>query len=117
MGWTGLLPSTQGADAAGSITQAVASIGDLTVSANGTGEIVPVSRLASASSKQARWRAERRPGDGVKAGDVLARLQVNQTEAELADALASANLAVVIAQQALDELVCQLQIKHAPRRC
>ncbi len=104
-GLAGLLPSTQGADAAGSITQAVASTGDLTVSVNGTGELVPVSQVAL-GFQQAGTLSELNvaPGTAVKAGDVLARLQVNQTEAELADTLASANLAVVIAQQALDEL-------------
>lgn len=104
-GLAGLLPSTQGADAAGSITQAVAGTGDLTVSASGTGELVPVSQVAL-GFRQAGTLSELNvaPGAAVKAGDVLARLQVNQTEAELADTLASANLAVVIAQGTLEAL-------------
>jgi HlyD family secretion protein len=43
-------------------------------------------------------------GAQVKAGDVLARLQVNKTPSELAADLASAELDVIEAQQALDEL-------------
>ncbi len=104
-GFAGLLPSTQGVDAAGSITQAVASTGDLTVSASGTGELVPVSQVALGFRQAGRLsELNVAPGTAVKAGDVLARLQVNRTEAELANTLASANLEVVIAQGALEAL-------------
>jgi HlyD family secretion protein len=43
-------------------------------------------------------------GDQVSAGDVLARLRVSKTEAQLAADIASAELSVVESQQALDAL-------------
>jgi HlyD family secretion protein len=101
----GLDVFTRQAEAVKSITQAVASKSDITVSVNGSGEIVPVSEV-SLGFQQAGELAELNvaPGDEVNAGDVLARLQVNRTQAELADALATAQYNVVVTQQALDDL-------------
>ena len=103
-GLDGILSSNQ-SDTETSITQAVASTGDLTVSANGTGEIVPVSEVAL-GFQQAGVLAELAvaPGDKVKAGDVLARLQANRTPAQQAEVLATAEYNAVVAQMALDEL-------------
>ncbi len=80
-------------------------MGDITVSASGVGEIVPVSEV-SLGFQQAGELVELdvQPGDTVKAGEVLARLQVNRSEAELAAALAAAQYNRIVAQQALDDL-------------
>ena len=113
-GWDGLAAS-RSADSTSSITQAVASMGDITVSASGTGEIVPVSEV-SLGFQQAGELAELnvQPGDWVKAGDVLARLQVDRSQAELAAALAAAQYNLVVAQQALDDLYASAD--HAEHR-
>jgi HlyD family secretion protein len=109
-GLVSLLPSTQQSSASSDITTAVASTGDLTVSASGTGELVPVSEV-ELGFEQGGVLAEVNvaAGDEVKAGDVLARLQVNQSAAELEDALASAKYNVIFAQQALDSLYSNAQ--------
>ncbi len=103
-GWDGLAAS-RSADSTSSITQAVASVGEITVSASGTGEIVPVSEV-SLGFQQAGELAELnvQPGDWVKAGDVLARLQVDRSQAKLAATFAAAQYDLVVAQQALDDL-------------
>jgi HlyD family secretion protein len=99
------LTASRPADNTSGITQSVASMGDITVSASGSGEIVPVSEV-SLGFQQDGELAELnvKVGDQVKAGDVLARLQVNRSEAQLADALATARYNLVVAQQALDDL-------------
>jgi HlyD family secretion protein len=114
----GLLPgasaAAQSSAQATEIPQAQARLGSLTVSTNGTGQLVPVSEV-SIGFKQAGVLTELdvSEGDQVKAGDVLARLQVDQTPAQLADALATAKLNVVNAQQALDQLYTDAEVNTA----
>lgn len=97
--------SPQQDEAESHITQAIATNGDLTVSVSGVGELVAVSEV-DLGFQQGGVLAELlvAPGDAVKSGDILARLQVNHSQSELAASLASAELAAILAQQALDDL-------------
>jgi multidrug efflux pump subunit AcrA (membrane-fusion protein) len=51
-------------------------------------------------------------GDEVKAGDVLARLQTKDSEEDIAAAISDAELAVIQAQQSLDELYANADISR-----
>jgi HlyD family secretion protein len=83
----------------------VAHTGDLTLSVSGSGELVSVSEAGLGFQEKGELvELNVHVGDQVQAGDVLARLQIDQTAAELAANLASAELEVLSAQQNLDQL-------------
>ncbi|MFL7870530.1 MAG: HlyD family efflux transporter periplasmic adaptor subunit [Anaerolineales bacterium] len=88
-----------------SVETAVARIGDLSVFASGTGQVTS-SQETSLSFDESGTLSEIlvNIGDQVSAGDVLARLRVRKSEAQLAAEIAAAELAVVKNQQALDAL-------------
>ncbi len=52
-------------------------------------------------------------GDEVKAGQVLARMQIDKTPAEHAAEIASAELAVVRVQQDLEQIYSNAQMEAA----
>jgi HlyD family secretion protein len=93
---------------------AVARRGSLTVTANGTGSLVSESETDLGFSQGGVITdIYVAPGDHVKAGDRLARLQIDKTTAQLEANLAAAQLAVVAAQQKLDDLYANAQVQRA----
>jgi HlyD family secretion protein len=96
------------------VQTAVARSGDLTVFATGAGQVVPTSEV-NLGFDEAGTLSELlvKVGGQVQAGEVLARLETNQTEDEIALALAEAELNVLSAQQALDEVYDSVQIDSA----
>jgi multidrug efflux pump subunit AcrA (membrane-fusion protein) len=96
------------------VQTAVARSGDLTVFATGAGQVVPASEV-NLGFDQAGTLSELlvKVGDQVKTGDVLARLETNQTEDEIALAQAEAELDVLTAQQALDDIYASIQLDTA----
>ena len=87
------------------IQGAVARTGDLILSVSGSGELVSVSEPGLSFQEQGELvELNVHVGDQVQTGDVLARLQIDQTAAELAANLTSAELEVLRAQQNLDQL-------------
>jgi RND family efflux transporter MFP subunit len=96
------------------IQQAVARIGDLTVSVSGTGELAPAATSALSFPEEGLLVEMRaKTGDEVQAGDLLARLQIDKTPTEHAAEMASAELAVLQAEQALQALSESAQIEAA----
>lgn len=87
------------------IQGAVARTGDLILSVSGSGELVSVSEAGLSFQEQGELvELNVHVGDQVQTGDVLARLQIDQTAAELAANLTNAELEVLRAQQSLDQL-------------
>jgi HlyD family secretion protein len=93
---------------------AVARRGSLTITASGTGSLVAGAQT-NLGFPQAGVLTDLyvAPGDQVKAGERLARLQVNKTAAELAADVAGAQLAVISAQQKLDGLYSDARVQTA----
>ena len=97
-----------------SIQQATARRGDLRVTVSGSGTLEPVSSLDLSFQENGELLTMNvRAGDVIKAGDVLARLKLDRTPGQHASDLADAQLAVVKAQQALDELNANAQLTSA----
>ncbi len=96
------------------IQTAVARNGDLTVFATGAGQVVPETEV-NLGFDEAGTLAELlvTVGDQVQAGQVIARLETDQSEDEIALALAEAELNVLTAQQALDDIYDSIQIDAA----
>ena len=97
-----------------SIQQATARRGDLRVTVSGSGTLEPASSLDLSFQENGELLTMNvRAGDVIKAGDVLARLKLDRTPGQHASDLADAQLAVVKAQQALDELNANAQLTSA----
>jgi HlyD family secretion protein len=96
------------------VQTAVARSGDLTVFATGAGQVIPAS-VVNLGFDEAGALSEVlvKIGDQVQPGEVLARLETNQTEDEIALALAEAELNVIIAQQSLDDVYDSVQVDTA----
>jgi multidrug efflux pump subunit AcrA (membrane-fusion protein) len=96
------------------IQTAVARSGDLTVFATGAGQVVPESEVNLGFDENGTL-AELlvKIGDQVQVGQVLARFETNQSEEDIALALAEAELNVLTAQQALDDIYDSIQIDTA----
>ncbi len=96
------------------IQQAVARTGDLTISASGSGELVPASSVdLSFQHSGTVLELNVNVGDQVQAGDVLATLQIDLSVTEREAELAGAQLQVLLAQQNLDQLYQDAQIEAA----
>ena len=96
------------------IQAAVSRTGDLTLSVSGSGELVSVSEAKLGfQDKGELVELNVNIGDQVQTGDVLARLQIDQTSVELAANLANAELEVLRAQQKLDQLYENAQMAAA----
>lgn len=96
------------------IQQAVARTGDLTISTGGSGELVPASSVdLSFQHSGIILEMNVNVGDQVQAGDVLAKLQIDQSVTEREADLAGAQLQVILAQQSLDQLYKTAQIEAA----
>lgn len=96
------------------IQRTVARSGELTVSVSGSGELVPASTTElSFQDRGELVELNVKVGDEVGAGDVLALLELDRTPAELQADIAGAELAVVRAQQNLDQLYKNAQLDAA----
>lgn len=96
------------------IQEAIARIGDLSVLVSGSGELVPVSTTALGFQDTGELlEVNVKIGDEVEEGDIVARLQIDQTAAKLAANLASAELEILRAQQNLDQLYENAQFAAA----
>lgn len=90
---------------------AVASRGDLSIIASGTGSIVPRQQIGVGFDESGTLiELNVQEGDQVKAGDILARLQTNDSSETIAAQVADAELAVVQAQNSLDDLYANAEI-------
>jgi len=99
------------------VQTAVARSGDLTVFATGAGQVIPASEV-NLGFDEAGTLAQLLVtiGDQAKMGDVLARLETNQSEDEIALVLAEAELNVLTAQQALQAVAeAEEDVKQAER--
>jgi multidrug efflux pump subunit AcrA (membrane-fusion protein) len=93
---------------------AIAQTGDLTVLASGTGQLVALDETNLQFDENGTLiELLVNAGDEVSEGDILARLRVNKTEAQLAAEIAAAELAVLEDQQALDSLYSDAKINAA----
>ena len=93
---------------------AVASRGDLVVFASGTGEVVPLQETTLSFDEQGTLvEILVGVGDQVATGEVLARLRVNKSGAQLAADIAQAKLTVLENQQALDSLYADAEVQAA----
>jgi multidrug efflux pump subunit AcrA (membrane-fusion protein) len=93
---------------------AVARIGDLTLSVSGTGELVAVSETGLGFQDYGELvELNVHIGDQVQAGEVLARLHIDQSPAERAANLTNTELEVLKAQLNLDQLYDSAQIASA----
>ncbi|MDI6695018.1 MAG: efflux RND transporter periplasmic adaptor subunit [Anaerolineales bacterium] len=90
---------------------AVARLGDLTIIASGTGSVVPASEIALGFDDSGTLiELNVVVGDKVKAGQTLARLQTKDTPESIQASIADAELAVIQAQNALNELYANAEI-------
>jgi HlyD family secretion protein len=93
---------------------AVAQTGDLTIVASGSGEIIPDSEIGLTFDQSGVVvDVLVNVGDQVEVGDVLARLKIDRTQAELRSEIAGAELAYVQAQRDLDALYRESEIQAA----
>jgi multidrug efflux pump subunit AcrA (membrane-fusion protein) len=84
---------------------AVASTGELVVSASGAGQVIPATEVSIGFDESGTLSEILvSVGEKVQAGQALARLQTDRTEEEVSLAVAQAELDVLTAQQALDEI-------------
>jgi RND family efflux transporter MFP subunit len=96
------------------VQTSVARTGSLVVSASAAGKIIPATEISSGFDENGvLTEVLISVGDKVQTGDVLARLETDQTEEEIALALAEARLNVLTAQQALDDLYANAQVEAA----
>ncbi len=93
---------------------AVATQGDLVIFASAAGSVVPSAEL-SLGFEESGTVSEIlvSVGEEIEAGQVLARLQTDQTEEAIAVNLANAELAVLTAQQELDQIGSNHQMNAA----
>ena len=93
---------------------ATARLGSLTVSASAAGKVIAATETNIGFDESgALSELLVKEGDEVQAGQVLARLETDQTEEEIALALAEAQLNVLTAQQALDDIYSNAQVDAA----
>lgn len=93
---------------------AVARIGDLSILASGSGEVIPAAEIGlNFDGTGTVLEILVNIGDSVKAGDVMVRLQIDKTEAQLAAEVTIAKLALIQAQQNLDNAYETAEIKAA----
>ena len=84
---------------------AVARRGDLVIYASGAGQLVPAVEIGLGFEESGTLiELNVAVGDQIQNGQVLARLQTNNSEEEISAAISDAELNVIKAQQSLDEL-------------
>ncbi len=88
-----------------SLQTAVARRGDLVVYASGTGSLVPATEISLGFEESGTLvEVLVSVGDKVNRGDVLARLQTNQSPEEIAVSISETELQLIQAQQAIKDL-------------
>ncbi|MFH1633097.1 MAG: HlyD family efflux transporter periplasmic adaptor subunit [Chloroflexota bacterium] len=96
------------------VQTAVARRGNLTVFASGAGSVVPASEIGVGFDESGTLiEILVNVGDKVKVGEVIARLDTGQSEAEIALSMAQAELNLLNAQQALDEIYASADMEAA----
>ncbi len=107
-------PTTTDAVTTPEMQTAVARQGDLIVYASGAGSVVPASEVGVGFDESGTINEILvNVGEQVQAGQLLARLQTNKTEEEVALAIADAELNVLTAQQTLDDINGSAQMDAA----
>ncbi len=107
-------PTTDGAATTPVMQTAVARRGDLTIFASGAGSVIPAAEVGIGFDESGTLsNILVNIGEQVQTGQVLARLQTNRTEEEVALAIAVAELNVLTAQQALDDINSSAQMDAA----
>jgi HlyD family secretion protein len=93
---------------------AVARRGELVVMASGTGQLIPASQFNMGFDEDGTLiELNIQIGDKVKKGDMLAKLQTMNTPESIQSSIASAELAVTTAQNAIDDLNATAQTTKA----
>ncbi len=101
-------------DATPQVQTAVARQGDLTVFASGVGEVIPASEINLGFDENGTlFELLVNVGDKVQAEQVLARLDTGKSDQDIALALAQAELNVIEAQQAMDDLTDSAEMDAA----
>jgi multidrug efflux pump subunit AcrA (membrane-fusion protein) len=96
------------------IQSTITRSGDLIISASGSGELVAVSETKLSFEENGELLALHvGVGDRVQAGDVLAVIKLEQTEADLAAEIAKAELDLLLAQQKIDQRVENAELESA----
>ena len=96
------------------VQTAVARRGDMIIYASAAGQVVPASEISIGfSSSGTLSELLVRVGSEVAAGDLLARLETNNSEADIVAATTSAELSVLDAQQVLDALYSDWEMQAA----
>jgi multidrug efflux pump subunit AcrA (membrane-fusion protein) len=97
-----------------SMQTAVARRGDMIIFASAAGSVVPATEIGIGFQENGTLSEVLvNLGESVEAGQILARLQTNNTEESIAASLASAQLSVLNAQQALDSIFDSWQLDAA----
>lgn len=108
------LPTTVEITTTPEVQTSVARRGDLIVYASGAGSVVPASEVGVGFDESGTINEILvNVGEQVQPGQVLARLQTNKTEEEVALAIADAELNVLTAQQTLDDINASAQMDAA----
>lgn len=111
---TYFVQTSQDVAATPQVQTAVARQGDLIVFASGAGTVVPSTEIGIGFDESGTLSEVLvNLGEQVQAGQVLARLQTNKTEEEVQLAIADAELNVLTAQQALDDIHASAQMDAA----
>ena len=101
-------------EGAAPVQTAVARRGDLTIFAGGAGQVVPAAEIGLGFQESGVLSEMLvRVGEEVKQGQVLARLQTNQTDESIASSIADAELSIISAQQALENLYLNAETEKA----
>ena len=113
-GYSAYAQSTQPAEETAPLQTAVARQGDLVIFASAAGAVVPSAELSLGFDESGTVSEILvSVGEKVEAGQVLVRLQTDETEETIAVNLANAELAVLTAQQDLDEIYTNHQMDVA----
>jgi HlyD family secretion protein len=101
------------ASAEAELQTAVARLGELTLLASGTGQVVPTAEIGVGFDEAGTLlELNAIEGQAVKKGEILARLQTKNSEEEIAATVSDAELEVIRAQQSLDDLVANAEISR-----
>jgi multidrug efflux pump subunit AcrA (membrane-fusion protein) len=96
------------------VQTAVARQGDLVVFASGAGSVAPATEIGIGFEESGTLNELLvKVGDKVQAGQVLARLQTDKTEEQVALAIADVELSLLTAQQALDDIYANSELDAA----
>lgn len=96
-----------------SMQTAVSRLGELSVFASGAGQVVPRSEINLGFDENGTLNELNVvEGDEVRAGDLLARLQTEESQESIQASITDAELAVVEAEQALQDLYDNAEIER-----